>query len=119
MYSLLIFCVTIVLVSYAVIRYKVPPFLVLFSGSLFFGIASGMPLPDLILNATAGMGRVFALLGLVILSGAVIAKLMQEQHHVGRIVADLQSVARRPFTLSGIAGYLVRRKKKACSTPLP
>ncbi|OPY37848.1 MAG: putative transporter [Methanoregula sp. PtaU1.Bin051] len=116
MYSVLIFLLTIGLVSFAVIRYKTPPFLVLFSGAIFFGVASGMPLGDLVLTATTGMGRIFALLGLVILSGAVIAKLMQEQHHIGQIVADLRSVARKPYHLSGLAGFILAIPLMCCIT---
>jgi len=116
MYSLIIFLLTIALISYIAIRYKTPPFLVLFSAALFFGIATGMPPGDLILLATAGMGRVFALLGLVILAGAVIAKLMQEQHQIEQVIADLQSVTGRPFTLSGLAGLILAIPLMCCIT---
>ncbi len=116
MYSILIFLLTIALISFVAIRYKTPPFLVLFSGALFFGIASGMPLGDLVLTATAGMGRIFGLLGLVILAGAVIAKLMQEQHQIEQIVADLRSVTRKPYSLSGLAGYLLAIPLMCCIT---
>ncbi len=116
MYSLVIFLFTIAIISLVAVRFRTPPFLVLFAGALFFGIASGMPLPDLVLTATAGMGRVFALLGLVILAGAVIAKLMQEQHQIGQIVADLQGVTKKPFALSGIAGYILAIPLMCCIT---
>jgi GntP family gluconate:H+ symporter len=116
MYSILIFLFTIALISIIAIRYKTPPFLILFSGALFFGIASGMPLNDLILKAAAGMGRIFALLGLVILAGAVIAKVMQEQHQIEQVVADLKSVTSQPFTLSGCAGYLLAIPLMCCIT---
>lgn len=116
MYSILIFLFTIALISIIAVRYKTPPFLVLFSGALFFGIASGMPLNNLIVNAAAGMGRVFALLGLVILSGAVIARLMQEQDQIQQVVADLRSVTSRPFTLSGFAGYILAIPLMCCIT---
>jgi GntP family gluconate:H+ symporter len=116
MYLLLIFLVTIAIISFVAIRYKTPPFLILFSGAIFFGIASGMDPGNLILTATAGMGRIFALLGLVILSGAVIAKLMQEQHQIEQIVADLQSVTRKPYHLSGLAGFLLAIPLMCCIT---
>lgn len=116
MYSLIIFFLTIALISFVALRYKVPPFLLLFSGALFFGIATGMPLGDCILKAAAGMGNIFALLGLVILSGAVIAKLMQEQHQIEQIVADLTSVTARPYTLAGIAGYILAIPLMCCIT---
>jgi GntP family gluconate:H+ symporter len=116
MYSILIFLLTIALITVIAIRYKTPPFLVLVGGALFFGIASGIPLDILIREATAGMGRIFALLGLVILSGAVIAKVLQEQHQVEQLVGDIQTVVKKPFELSGIAGFLLTIPLMCCIT---
>ena len=116
MYSILIFLLTIILMTAAVIRYRTPPFFVLIGGALFFGAASGMPLDQMIRAATAGMGRVFALLGIVILSGAVIAKVMQEQHQVEQVVEDIQSVMKRPFWLAGAAGFLLAIPLMCCIT---
>jgi GntP family gluconate:H+ symporter len=116
MYSILIFLLTIVLITAVVIRYRTPPFLVLVGGALFFGAASGMPLDQMIREMTAGMGRVFALLGIVILSGAVIAKVMQEQHQVEQIVEDIQSVIKKPFWLAGVAGFLLAIPLMCCIT---
>jgi GntP family gluconate:H+ symporter len=116
MYILLIFLVTILLITAVAIRYKSPPFLTLIGGALFFGILSGMSLEAVIHESILGMGRIFAILGVVILSGAVMAKIMQEQHHVEQIVSDLRSVAHRPFALSGIAGYLLAIPLMCCIT---
>jgi GntP family gluconate:H+ symporter len=116
MYSLLIFFITIALITAIAVRYKTPPFLVLFCGALFFGIASGMPPDALIREATAGMGRVFALLGLVILAGAVLAKVMQEQHQVEQLVSDLRAVAKKPLTLAGTAGFFLAIPLMCCIT---
>ena len=116
MYSILIFLLTIALISAIVIRYRTPPFIILFLGALFYGIASGMPLDTLVRSATAGMGRVFALLGLVILAGAVIARVMQEQHQIGQIVNDFRSVVKKPFVLSGLFGYLLAIPLMCCIT---
>ena len=116
MYSILIFLLTIALISVIAIRYRTPPFLILFAGALFFGIASGMPLNDLVIQAIAGMGRIFALLGLVILAGAVIAKLMQEQHQIEQVVSDLKSITEKPFALSGFAGYILAIPLMCCIT---
>jgi GntP family gluconate:H+ symporter len=116
MYTLLIFLVTILLITAVAIRYKAPPFLTLIGGALFFGILSGMSLEAVIHESILGMGRIFAILGVVILSGAVMAKVMQEQHHVEQIVSDLRFVAHRPFALSGIAGYLLAIPLMCCIT---
>jgi GntP family gluconate:H+ symporter len=116
MYSILIFLVTIGLITAVAIKYKTPPFLVLVGGALFFGIASGMPLDNLIRQATSGMGRIFSLLGLVILAGAVIARVMQEQNQVAQVVEDVQSFLKKPFWLSGVAGFLLAIPLMCCIT---
>jgi gluconate:H+ symporter, GntP family len=116
MYSILIFLLTIALITAVAIKYRTPPFLTLIGGALFFGIASGMPLDTLVREVTAGMGRVFALLGLVILAGAVIAKVMQEQHQVEQLVNDIQVVVKKPFELSGVAGFLLAIPLMCCIT---
>jgi GntP family gluconate:H+ symporter len=116
MYSILIFLLTIALISVIAIRYRTPPFLILFAGALFFGIASGMQLNNLVSQAIAGMGRIFALLGMVILAGAVIAKLMQEQHQIEQVVSDLKSITEKPFALSGFAGYILAIPLMCCIT---
>jgi len=116
MYILFIFLVTILLITAVAIWYKTPPFLTLIGGALFFGILSGMSLEAVIHESILGMGRIFAILGIVILSGAVMAKVMQEQRHVEQIVSDLRFVAHRPFSLSGIAGYLLAIPLMCCIT---
>ncbi|MCX6685778.1 MAG: GntP family permease [Methanoregula sp.] len=116
MYSILIFLLTIALITVVATRYKTPPFLTLIGGALFFGLLSGMPVDTLVKEATAGMGRVFALLGLVILAGAVIAKVMQEQHQIEQLVEDIQAVVKKPFELSGVAGFLLAIPLMCCIT---
>ena len=116
MYTLLIFLVTILLVTAAALRFRSPPFLTLVGGAFFFGIVSGMTLESTIHESILGMGRVFAILGVVVLAGAVMAKLMQEQRHVEQIVSDLRPVAHRPFTLSGVAGFLLAIPLMCCIT---
>ncbi|MCX6684255.1 MAG: hypothetical protein NTZ37_05955, partial [Methanoregula sp.] len=116
MYTLLIFLVTVILITAVAIRYKSPPFLTLIGGALFFGIVSGMTLESTIHESILGMGRIFAILGVVVLAGAVMAKVLQEQHQVEQIVSDLRSVAHRPFALSGVAGYLLAIPLMCCIT---
>jgi len=116
MYALPVFLVTILLITAIAIRYKSPPFLTLVGGALFFGIVSGMTLESTIHESILGMGRIFAILGVVVLAGSVIAKVLQEQHHVEQIVSDLRFVAHRPFGLSGVAGYLLAIPLMCCIT---
>jgi len=98
---------TLLLISFLGIRFRVPPIFNLIGGAIFLGILIGMPADELISVITAGLGRVFALFALIILSGAIIAATLQEQGYIERIVEDIRSYSGNPFTLAGLSGYLL------------
>jgi GntP family gluconate:H+ symporter len=98
---------TLLLISFLGIRFRVPPIFNLIGGALFLGILIGMPPDELISVITSGLGRVFALFALIILSGAIIAATLQEQGYIERIVKDIRTFSGNPFTISGLSGYLL------------
>ncbi len=98
---------TLLLISFLGIRFRIPPIFNLIGGALFLGILIGMPADELISVITSGLGRVFALFALIILSGAIIAATLQEQGYIERIVEDIRHYSGNPFTLSGLSGYLL------------
>lgn len=101
------FVLTLIAISIAGIRFRIAPFFTLLSGALFYGILTGISPDRLIIVITAGLGKVFGLFAIVILSGAVIAKILEEQGQVAEIVADIRGRIRTPATLSGLSGYLL------------
>lgn len=101
------FAITLVLISVIGIWHRIPPFFTLVGGALFFGILTGIPPEQLIQAITTGLGRVFGLFAIVILSGAIIAKVLEEQCQIAQIVADIRRFARLPATLSGASAYLL------------
>jgi GntP family gluconate:H+ symporter len=101
------FALTILVISFIGIRFRISPFFTLVGGALFYGVLAGLPPDRLISVITAGLGKVFGLFAIVILSGAVIAKVLEEQGQVADIVSDIRGCIRTPATLSGISGYLL------------
>jgi len=101
------FALTILVISFIGIRFRISPFFTLVGGALFYGVLAGLPPDRLITVITAGLGKVFGLFAVVILSGAVIAKVLEEQGQVVEIVSDIRGCIRTPATLSGISGYLL------------
>lgn len=101
------FAITLVLISVIGIWHRLPPFFTLVGGAIFYGILTRIPPDQLIQAITTGLGRVFGLFAIVILSGAIIAKVLEEQGQIAQIVADIRRFARRPATLSGASAYLL------------
>ncbi|NYT07790.1 MAG: GntP family permease [Methanomicrobiales archaeon] len=101
------FALTLLAISVIGIRFRIAPFFTLVGGALFYGILTGLAPDRLITVMTAGLGKVFGLFAIVILSGAVIAKILEEQGQVAEIVADIRGWIRTPATLSGLSGFLL------------
>lgn len=111
-----IFILTLVLITVFSLRLKVPPFFTLLAGALFFGLASGMDLDQAMKAILGGLGRVFSMFAIIILSGAIIAKTLQAQGMIGDLVDDLQKRTRNGHTLAGIGGYLFAIPTTCCIT---
>ena len=110
------FVITIALISVVSIRYRVSPFFTLIGGSVLFGLLGGLTLDVTIQGITAGMGKVFSAFGLIILCGAVIARLLQEQHQTEEIVADIRKRVRNPSVIAGLSGYILAVPITCCIT---
>jgi len=113
---LIAFVITIALISVVSIRYRVSPFFTLIGGSVLFGLLSGLTLDATIQGIIAGMGKVFAAFGIIILCGAVIARLLQEQHQTEEIVADIRKRVRNPSVIAGLSGYILAVPITCCIT---
>ena len=113
--AILIFTITIVLITILLWKIRLPPFLVLTGAALFYGIFSGMQ-QNAISMATQGAGRVFALLAIPIFSGSLIALVIRQENFAQRIVSDMQKISSRPTLTSAIAGYLLSIPLMCCLT---
>jgi GntP family gluconate:H+ symporter len=103
----LVFVITLLLITIAGFRYRISPFFTLIGGAILFGLLTGMGPDRLILTITTGLGKVFTAFGIIILCGAVIARVLAGQHQIEEIITDLRRVVTRPFAVSGFSGYLL------------
>ena len=110
------FLLTLCLVTVAGLRFRISPFFILIGGAVVYGVLTGMSPGQLITDITTGLGQVFAAFAIIILSGSVIARLMQEQDHVTVILADIHRVIRSPWQLAGTAGFLLSVPVTCCIT---
>ena len=113
---LVAFVITIALITVVSIRYRISPFFTLIGGSVLFGLLGGLTLDVTIQGITAGMGKVFSAFGLIILCGAVIARLLQEQHQTEEIVADIRQRVKNPPVIAGLSGYILAVPITCCIT---
>ena len=113
---LLAFVITLALITVVSLRYRISPFFTLIGGAILFGLLSGMTLDATMLGIIAGVGKVFSAFGIIILCGAVIARLLQEQHQIEEIVADIRRYVKNPPVIAGVSGYLLSVPITCCIT---
>lgn len=105
-----------VLTAVAGARYRPPPFLLLSGAAALFVLLSGTPPALAMTAAIGGLGRVFSLLGVIVLGGAVLSKVMLQEGYLDIILGDLERFIRRPVVFSGIAGYILAIPMMCCIT---
>ena len=113
---LLAFVITLALITLVSIRYRISPFFTLIGGSILFGLLAGLTLDATMVGIAAGIGNVFSAFGIIILCGAVIAKLLQEQHQIEEMVADIRRHVKNPPVIAGVSGYLLAVLITCCIT---
>lgn len=110
------FIITLALITAVSLWYRISPFFTLVGGAVLFGLLAGMTLDATLIGIVSGLGKVFSAFGLIILCGAVIAILLQEQHQTEEIVSDIRRFVRDPPALAGISGYLLAVPITCCVT---
>jgi len=113
--TIIIFLLTIVLITYLTTRHHISPFLALIIASVFYGVLAGMG-EEVVHGMTSGAGNIFSLLGILIFCGATIAQVLKYGHFLERIVLDLQKIVKRPSLAAGIGGYLLSIPMMCCIT---
>ncbi|WP_319580915.1 GntP family permease [uncultured Methanospirillum sp.] len=113
---LIAFVITLALITIVSIWYRISPFFTLIGGAVLFGLLAGMSPDATMQGIIAGIGKVFSAFGIIILCGAVIAKLLQEQHHIEEIVADIRRYVKNPPVIAGLSGYLLSVPITCCIT---
>jgi gluconate:H+ symporter, GntP family len=113
---LVAFVITLALITLVSLWYRISPFFTLIGGALLFGLLAGMTPDATMLGIIAGIGKVFSAFGIIILCGAVIAKLLQEQHLIEGIVCDIRRYVKNPPVIAGVSGYLLAVPITCCIT---
>ena len=113
---ILVFLATIILISIAGLVFRPPPFLTLTGGAIFFGLLTGGSLDTVLIQVTTGIGKTFATFAILILSGAVIAKVLVAEGSVQGIVADVRRFSRNSGIISGVSAYLLAIPIACCIT---
>jgi GntP family gluconate:H+ symporter len=110
------FVITLALITAVSLWYRISPFFTLVGGAVLFGLLAGMTPDATMLGIIAGVGKVFSAFGIIILCGAVIAKLLQEQHQIEEIVTDIRRYVKNPPVIAGLSGYLLSVPITCCIT---
>jgi GntP family gluconate:H+ symporter len=110
------FIITLALITAVSLWYRISPFFTLIGGAILFGLLAGMTLDATLTGIVTGVGSVFSAFGILILCGAVIAKLLQEQHQTEEIVSDIRRCIKNPPVLAGVSGYLLSVPITCCIT---
>ena len=110
------FVIVLALITLAGQKFRISPFFTLIGGAILFGLLAGMTPDATLLGIITGVGRVFSAFGIIILCGAVIARLLQEQHQIEEIVADIRQLVKNPPVIAGISGYLLSVPVTCCIT---
>ena len=113
---LIAFAITLALITAISLWYRISPFFTLIGGAVLFGLLAGMTPDATMLGIITGVGKVFSAFGIIILCGAVIAKLLQEQHQIHEIVADIRRTVKNPPVIAGLSGYLLSVPITCCIT---
>ena len=108
--------ITIMAIAVVAARHAIPPFLTLTGGALLFALLTGMG-ETAVAAFTGGAGALFALLGIPVYCGSVIAKFLKRDGGAERIVEDIGRVAHRPVPAAALAGYLLSVPMMCCITP--
>lgn len=110
------FVVVLLLIAVLTVKFRLNPFLTLFSSAVIYGLIAGVPPDSVVGTAARGAGAIFALLGPVVFAGSVIAGAIELGGYRERIFLDINRLFSRPAFAGGIAGFLLAVPFMCCVT---
>jgi len=113
---LITFVITLVLITLVSLWFRIIPFFTLIGGAILVGILPGMTIDATLLGIVSGVGKVFSAFGIIILCGAVIAKILQDQHLFEEIVSWIRQCIKNLPVIAGLSGYLIVVPITCCIT---
>lgn len=105
----IIILIGVLFVVFATAKLKLHPFLALILSAFFVGIASGMPLLDVVSNITGGFGSLMTSIGIVIVAGTMIGVILERSGAALRMAEVVLRIVgpKRPQLAMSIIGYIV------------
>lgn len=105
----LVILLGVLFVVLATAKLKIHPFLALIISSFFVGIASGMPLLDVVTNINTGFGSLMTSIGIVIVAGTMIGVILERSGAAYRMAEVVLRIVgpKRPQLAMSIIGYIV------------
>lgn len=105
----LIILLGVLFVVFATAKLKLHPFIALILSSFFVGIASGMPLLEVVTNINAGFGSLMTSIGIVIVAGTMIGVILERSGAAYRMAEVVLRIVgpKRPQLAMSIIGYIV------------
>ena len=109
MLLVLLLLVSIAFIVVATAKLNLHPFLALLLTAFFFGIASGMPLADVVKSVNDGFGGTIGSIGIVILAGTIIGIFLERSGGAFRLAAGILRLTgeRNAPAAMSVMGYLV------------
>lgn len=105
----LIILIGVLFIVFATAKLKLHPFLALIVAAFFVGIASGMPLLDVVKNINEGFGGLMTNIGIVIIAGTIIGVILEKSGAAYRMAEVVLRILgeKRPQLAMSIIGYIV------------
>lgn len=105
----LIILLGVLFVVFATAKLKLHPFLALILSSFFVGIASGMPLLNVVTNINTGFGSLMTSIGIVIVTGTMIGVILERSGAAYRMAEVVLRIVgpKHPQLAMSIIGYIV------------
>ncbi len=99
----------VLFVVFATAKLKLHPFLSLILSAFFVGIASGMPLLDVVTNINTGFGSLMTSIGIVIVAGTMIGVILERSGAAFRMAEVVLRIVgpKHPQLAMSIIGYIV------------
>ncbi|NLX47456.1 MAG: GntP family permease [Euryarchaeota archaeon] len=107
MSAILSFIICILIILVLTVKFRMPPFVSLVGAAFLFGAMEGVGMGLLASTVTGGAASIFKVLGIIVFSGVVIARVLRESGNIDRIVFDVQKRIKAPTRTGGLIGYIL------------
>lgn len=107
--ALIYLFIAVCLIIFFTAKFKMNPFVVLVSVAFLYGLAIGLPLPEIISKIRGGFGGTLGYIGIVIICGTIIGTILEETGaalSMTRAILKIVGKDKAPLAMS-CAGYVV------------